>query len=87
MQDVRGVGPIPKGIYRIGPRLPHHPTVGLNAFALIPASGPVVTLHRSGFYAHGDNSAADHTASHGCIVSPPLPRLKAFGPGGFLKVI
>jgi hypothetical protein len=33
------------------------------------------TRGRAGFLIHGDNTAMDHTASHGCIILPRATRL------------
>jgi hypothetical protein len=66
MCDVRGVGPIPIGRYRIGPArtLPH---LGPVVMALTPLPGTQM-FDRFGFYIHGDNVQLDHTGSDGCIV-------------------
>lgn len=62
-----GVGPIPVGLYTIGP--PHSPIDHLGPLALPLWPDRANMMHgRSGFFAHGDNSALNHSASHGCIV-------------------
>jgi hypothetical protein len=62
------IGPIPQGVYRIGPAY-DHPHLGPCVMTLEPAAG-TNTFGRSLFRIHGDN--VRHDASHGCIV---------FGPG------
>jgi len=63
MQAVHNVGPIPQGLYTIGP--PHDtPTHGPHVMALTPAGHDA--LGRSGFLMHGDN--VKHDASLGCII-------------------
>ena len=68
-----GVGPLPQGVYTVGP--PHSPVDHLGPIAL-----PLYPDHhnqmfgRSGFFMHGDNSAMNHTASNGCIIMPPQVR-------------
>src|SRR5260370_1191404 len=66
MQTIHDVGPIPQGLYEIGP--PHDtPTHGPHVMALPPAAGTDV-FGRSGFLIHGDSIANPGTASHGCII-------------------
>ena len=63
---VVGEGPIPSGLYTFG--TPHlSPNVGPYAMALTPNAG-TDTHRRSAFLIHGDNTAMNHTASHGCII-------------------
>ena len=72
-QNRVGVGPLPQGVYTIGP--PHSPVDHLGPLAL-----PLYPDHanamfgRSGFFMHGDNSKMNHTASNGCIIMPPQVR-------------
>ncbi len=68
-----GEGPIPHGRYRIG-AAETHPRLGSLAMPLTPLPG-TDTHGRSGFFIHGDNSAMNHTASHGCIILPRATRL------------
>jgi len=57
-------GPLPQGIYSIGP--PHYsPNTGPGTMNLTPQFPTNRTLLRI----HGDNKAANHTASTGCIVT------------------
>ena len=58
-QHVRGVGPIPVGMWRC--RLRAHERFRRPAFKLDPMPG-TLTLGRSGFWIHGG------TVSHGCII-------------------
>ncbi len=68
MQQVQNVGPLPQGVYTI--EVPaHHPKLGPCAMPLIPHPGNAM-FGRSGFFIHGDNDAADKSASEGCIVLP-----------------
>lgn len=63
MQAVRSVGPIPTGLYQIGPGYDTK-SMGPLAIPLTPVGHNA--LGRSGFFVHGDNK--DHNASHGCII-------------------
>lgn len=72
-QDIPNFGPIPRGSYTIG-RAFSHPSCGPVAMRLEPDAG-TDTHGRSGFLIHGDNSAMNHTASHGCIILPRAVRL------------
>lgn len=63
MEDVVGVGPIPRGLYRIG-KPDTNVKTGPLTFVLIPDGH---NAHgRSGFLIHGDNIT--HNASHGCVI-------------------
>lgn len=66
MQDVQGVGPLPKGVYEIGsPR--DTPTHGPYVLPLTPDDAN--EMHgRSSFLIHGDSIRNPGFASHGCIV-------------------
>ncbi len=66
MQDIKNVGPIPKGYYSIGPFF-DDPEKGPIVCHLLPQPG-TETFGRSGFMIHGDNHAMNHTASEGCII-------------------
>jgi len=67
-QAQRGVGPIPQGMWEIGPAA-NYKNLGPCAMALIPAAG-TQTFGRSGFFLHGDSRAHPGAASEGCIVMP-----------------
>lgn len=64
-------GPIPKGVYTIGPASEAHPKLGPCVMELTPAPD-TNTFGRSEFFIHGDN--ARHDASHGCIILGPSIR-------------
>ena len=72
MQNVVGIGPVPQGLYTIQPPT-EHPKLGRLAMALLPSSENTM-FGRSAFFMHGDNSAANHTASEGCIIMAPVIR-------------
>lgn len=67
LEAVHDVGPIPKGLWRIGPFFDDPGGKGPVVCHLTPLSG-TDTHGRSGFMVHGDNAAANHTASEGCII-------------------
>jgi len=60
-------GPIPQGIWDIGPFFDDPGGRGLVVCHLTPEMD-TETYGRSGFMIHGDNSEHNHTASEGCIV-------------------
>lgn len=64
MENVRNVGPIPRGSYRIG-NARHSVRTGAVSMDLTPETG-TATFGRSAFMIHGDN--LDHTASTGCVI-------------------
>lgn len=83
MQTVKNVGPIPVGLYALGKV---DTEKGPNTIHLNP--DPFNDMHgRAGFLVHGDNKAANHTASEGCIIAPPSARSEMVASGGALKVI
>lgn len=64
MEAVPNVGPIPRGLYHIGPATDDHPSLGPRVMALTPVGHNA--HNRTAFFAHGDS--ANHDASHGCII-------------------
>jgi hypothetical protein len=72
MESVKNVGPIPKGIYRIGkPFDDSH--MGHFVLPLIP--DPNNTMYgRSQFYCHGDNINDPGNGSEGCPIMPRKTR-------------
>ena len=72
MQSVKGIGPIPVGLYH--PEAPvNHPVVGLYAIRLVPHPDNEM-FGRSSFLMHGDSRQHPGEASHGCIVVDPATR-------------
>jgi hypothetical protein len=66
MQHVKGIGPIPEGIYTI--EAPHDSsTTGPYTLRLVPRMGNEM-YGRSSFAMHGDSKTAPGEASHGCPV-------------------
>lgn len=73
MEDVKRIGPIPKGLYRIPLWLPKHPSKGPIVARLVPVDHDA--RGRTGFLIHGDNSTpAPNDGSWGCIVAPRSTR-------------
>jgi hypothetical protein len=72
MENVKCVGPIPRGSYKIGPAYTH-PTEGPIVMNLEPIDG-TDTFGRSEFHIHGDNQKQNHSASLGCIIAPRFAR-------------
>jgi hypothetical protein len=72
LERVHDVGPIPKGIFSIGP--PRDTTThGPHVLPLTPQPG-TNTFGRDGFLIHGDSVKDPGTASHGCIILPRTVR-------------
>lgn len=72
MQNVRGCGPLPVGIYT--PQAPFDsPDHGKFAMRLVPDAG-VEEFGRAGFMMHGDSIEHPGEASEGCIVQPRFAR-------------
>jgi len=70
LQDVHNVGPIPQGLWTIGPAEDRPGTLGPCVMPLTP-SDSTDTFGREGFFIHGNSSAHPEGASHGCIVIGP----------------
>ena len=69
-QDQQNIGPIPTGSYAIGPV--HTPPDHLGPLALPLYPDPTNQMYgRFGFFMHGDNQYANHSASNGCIIMGP----------------
>lgn len=68
MQDAVGLGPIPRGNWKIS-SLYNSPNTGPDTLVLVPLSG-TDTCSRSDFRIHGDSIAHPGQASHGCIILP-----------------
>lgn len=66
MENVRAVGPIPRGRWQIGTFF-DHPHLGSIVAHLSPINTQV--FGRSGFFIHGDNKSHNHSGSDGCIVA------------------
>lgn len=85
LQGVRGVGPVPRGRYRIGqPRTSKR--TGPFVMDLFPVDAtPHDTVHdetgRSAFQIHGDSIRAPGTASSGCIILPRVIRERIWRSG------
>jgi Protein of unknown function (DUF2778) len=65
---LKGVGPLPKGLYTIGKVGDWPESVGYFALPLQPNATNNM-YDREGFYVHGDNPFQNQTASDGCIVA------------------
>jgi len=75
-----GHGPIPQGDWTIGPFFDAPGGKGPIVAHLTPNEG-TDCLGRSGFMIHGDNRAANHTASEGCIILSHTLRMLIQGSG------
>lgn len=76
MQAVPNVGPIPQGIFNIGPQQTNVTSTGVQlpgSMRLAPQPGTIAAPNRSGFLIHG-GSFTSFTSSAGCIVLPPRIR-------------
>jgi len=82
LQNVPGVGPIPKGFYTIDSLTIPKGTHGPNYLTLTPIQGTAAfydrngkLYSRSGFLCHGDNVENPGAASTGCIIMQVMVRL------------
>ncbi len=71
-ERLKGLGPIPRGLYRLGAPVDHE-TCGPLSLPLTPVDHDA--LGRSGFYVHGDNSRFNQSASRGCPIFSRKVRL------------
>ena len=79
MQDVKSIGPIPRGNYTI--TAPHDtPTHGPYVLGLAP--DPENDMHgRSAFLIHGDSVGHPGAASQGCVIMPRVIREQIWDSG------
>jgi hypothetical protein len=85
-QSVEGVGPIPQGEWTIGSFFDDLGGKGPMVAHVTPASS-TEAFGREGIMIHGDNGAADHTASEGCIILPRLLREQIMSSGDRALVV
>jgi hypothetical protein len=79
MQDVKGVGPLPRGLYTAGE--PHNDAkVGNYAMRLTPSPDNTM-FGRADFFLHGDSMSDPGNASEGCIVLPLYLRTQFWNSG------
>ncbi len=87
MQHVAATGPIPQGMWRIGPLEALSRRTGKNISRLDPLPS-TKTFGRSAFQIHGDNGKGNRSASSGCIIIAPQFRVPMINsPVNLLKVI
>lgn len=79
MQAAVGVGPIPRGRWRVTSKV-DHPHLGPCTLVLEPEPG-TDTCGRSAFRIHGDSIARPGEASHGCIILPRVVREAVWSSG------
>jgi hypothetical protein len=74
MENVKNIGPLPRGFYTIG--MPYaHEHLGPVCMNLEP-DGKNQMFGRGDFRIHADNFANNKSASEGCIVMPLAVRIK-----------
>lgn len=87
MEDVAGVGPIPRGEWNIAGPPVNTAAHGPYVLSLKPAS-ETETFGRSAFLMHGDSVKAPGTASQGCVIMPRAVREQVWRSGDReLKVV
>ena len=80
MQAAPGIGPIPRGRWRMIELRLTGASTGPYTIVLQPEPG-TDTQGRSAFRIHGDNTLSNHTASHGCIILPRAARERIWRSG------
>jgi len=88
MEQVHCIGPLPKGLYRVGPWEAQHPGLGPLVAHLEQIEGE--SYGRDGFYIHGPAVDPSHYGqeSKGCIVIPRAGREKVWSlDPGFVRVV
>lgn len=79
MENVKGIGPLPAGIWTGVELIEEHPILGKYVIHLEPdeeTRKKVLAYGRNpdSFYMHGDSKEHPGLASHGCIVEPQPTR-------------
>jgi hypothetical protein len=92
MENVRGVGPLPHGIYVAVSMFHHHPDLGAYAMLLQPdeeTKARIIALGRDpgSFFCHGDSYMHPGDASDGCIILDRVTRLWIWNNDHAIKVI
>jgi hypothetical protein len=86
MQAVENIGPIPEGLFIIGPAYTH-PILGPLTMNLVPQVGTNM-FGRFAFRIHGDSKEHPGNASDGCIVQEEPNRVAvSTSPDRLLKVV
>lgn len=83
-EHLKGVGPIPRGLYQIG-RPRHSEKTGRFVLDLTPVGH--AAMGRTGLQIHGDNTAMNGSASSGCIILPPKIRSQIAAGSPFIVCI
>ena len=83
-EHLKGIGPIPRGLYAIG-----HPRGSEKTGRFVMDLTPLghMALGRTGLQIHGDNKEGNRTASSGCIVLGPRERSEIANGSPILQVI
>lgn len=93
MEGVKGIGPLPHGLWKPVEFFALHPTVGKNAVRVEPADQETLDRVKAygrdpfSFFMHGDSSEHPGLASHGCMVEGPAIRLKFWAEKPLIEVI
>ena len=86
MQDQKGIGPLPVGLYMFG-EVVLQSQLGPFAIPLIPNLNNEM-FGRGGFYCHGDTPAMNQSASEGCIIMPRIVRNEMYSsPDNQIQVV
>lgn len=72
--DVKGVGPLPPGLYTCGPLEAYHAVLGPFIMALTNADGHE-SFGRGSFYVHGASAVHPELSSDGCVILGRAQRL------------
>jgi hypothetical protein len=80
MQSAQGIGPIPRGRWKMTELRLTGASTGPYTIVLEPLAG-TDACGRSAFRIHGDNARLDQSASHGCIILPRAIRERIWNSG------
>jgi len=87
MQEVAGVGPIPRGAWAMVEMVENHPTLGAYCIRLEPMPG-TETFGRDHFWVHGESvTKRPHYSSHGCPVVPGAEKRRGIWESGDRTVV
>lgn len=75
LQAAQGIGPIPRGTWKMIGMVPTGASTGPYTIILEPMPGTDV-MGRSAFRIHGDSISDPGNASHGCLILPRLIRVR-----------
>ena len=92
LENLKGIGPLPRGVYTGDALVMHDPKLGPYVIHLTPDAPTTERIEAYGrdpesFFMHGDNVKSPGTASHGCIIQSRTTREAFWGSSRVVQVV